>query len=69
MRGTVAQRIREARKRMGITQTELSQKTNVHRNTIVNFETGRRDPRVRDLRKIANALNVSVKELISDTED
>ncbi len=69
MESLVAQKIREARLKRGVTQTELSKRTDIHRNTIINFETGRRDPRVKDLRKIAKALNVSVKELISDTED
>ena len=68
MKSLVAQKIREARKREGITQAELSKQIEVSRNTIVNFETGRRDPRVKDLRKIAKALNVSVAELISDKE-
>jgi len=34
----------------------------------MNFESGKRDPRIRDLRKIANALNVSIEELISEKE-
>ncbi len=64
MESLVAQKIREARKRKGITQAELSKRTEVHRNTIINYETGRRDPRVKDLKKIAKALNVSLAELI-----
>ena len=66
MQGSVARNIREARKRMGITQAELSKQVNMHRNTIINFETGRRDPKVNDLKKIATALNVPIEELISD---
>ena len=68
MGSSVAHKIREFRNERGITQTELSQETHLSRNTIVNFETGKRDPRVKDLRKIAKALNVHVQELISDTE-
>ena len=68
MESLVSQRIREARKKRGITQAELALRIDTHRNTVINFETGRRDPRVKDLKKIAKALNVSVKELISDTE-
>ena len=66
MQGSVARNIREARKRMGITQAELSKQVNMHRNTIINFETGRRDPKVNDLKRIATALNVPIEELISD---
>lgn len=64
MNNTLSQKIKYARKKNKITQTELSKRTNLSRNTIVNFETGKRNPRVRDLQKIANALNVSIEELI-----
>ena len=64
MNNNLSQKIKYARKKNKITQTELSKKTNLSRNTIVNFETGRRNPRVRDLQKIANALNISIEELI-----
>ncbi len=67
MEGSVAKNIRDFRKRKGITQGELAKATNLSRNTIVNFETARRDPRVRDLRKIAFALDVPIGQLISDS--
>ena len=66
MRGLVAEKIREACKRKGITQSELSKEINMHRNSIINFETGRRNPRIKDLIKIAKALSVPVEQLISD---
>ena len=66
MRGLIAEKIREARKSKGITQAELSKKINMHRNSIVNFEAGRRNPRVKDLIKIAKALSVPVEQLVSD---
>ena len=66
MEGSVAKKIRNFRKIKGITQGELARETNLSRNTIVNFETERRDPRVKDLRKIAHALDVSVEQLLAD---
>ena len=66
MKGSVALNIRNLRKKKGITQGELAQEINLCRNTIVNFENERRDPRVNDLKKIARALDVPVEQLISD---
>ena len=68
MKSSVAKNIRFFRKAKRITQGELSKEIGISRNTIVNFETGRRDPRIKDLRKIAKALNVSIEELISENE-
>ena len=68
MKGSIANNIRVFRNKRGITQAELSKEAELSRNTIVNFETGRRDPRIKDLRKIAKALNVSIEELISENE-
>lgn len=48
MEGSVAKKIRNFRNIKGITQGELARETDLSRNTIVNFETERRDPRVRD---------------------
>ena len=66
MKDSIANNIRVFRKKKRITQAELSQKTGLSRNTIVNFENSKRDPRIKDLRKIANALNVPIEELISE---
>ena len=60
--------IRKSRKKQGLSQEELAKISGLSRSSIINFETGKRDPRVKDLRKIAKALNVHVQELISDTE-
>ena len=68
MEGSVAKNIRNFRNRKGMTQGELAKETNLSRNTIVNFETERRDPRVKDLRKIAHALDVPVEQLLADNE-
>ncbi len=64
MNNLIAQQIREKRQEKKITQTELSKKTQLSRNTIVNFETGKRSPRMKDLEKIANALNISIRDLV-----
>ena len=60
--------IKNSRKRKGITQEQLAKLTGLSRNTIINFENDRRNPRVKDLRKIAKALSVPIEQLISDSE-
>ena len=56
--------IRRERKRQGLSQGQLAKSSGLSRYSIINYETGRRDPRVKDLKKIAKALNVSLVELI-----
>ena len=68
MGGSVAQNIRNFRNKKGITQGELAKEIDLSRNTIVNFETARRDPRVKDLRKIARALNVPIEQLLAEQQ-
>ena len=60
--------IRNVRKKRGLSQEQLARNSGLSRYSIINFETGRRNPRVKDLKNIAKALNVSVAELISDKE-
>ncbi len=60
--------IRQVRKRQGLSQEQLAQSSGLSRSSIINFETGKRNPRVKDLIKIANALNVPVVDLISEKD-
>ena len=57
-------KIREVRKKAGLTQSQLSAKANVHRTIISRCEEGVNMPSVKTLCKIATALNVTVDELI-----
>lgn len=66
MEGSVAQNIRDFRNKKGFTQGKLAIETGLSRNTIVNFETGKRDPKVKDLRKIARALEIPIKQFLPD---
>ena len=60
------EQIRQVRKQRGLSQAQLAKISGLSRYSIINFETGKRDPRVRDLKKIATALDVPIEELISD---
>ncbi|MVT38622.1 helix-turn-helix domain-containing protein [Acidovorax citrulli] len=55
---TIAERLRAARERAGLTQPALAQRANVSQGTIGNIESGLRK-RPRDLLAIAAALHVS----------
>lgn len=52
------------RKAAGITQDELSRSCGLSRGQIANLETGRTDVPTLTLRRIADALGCSAKELI-----
>ena len=60
--------IKLSRKEKGITQEQLAKLTGLSRNTIINFENDKRNPRVKDLKKIATALNVPIETFIKDWE-
>ena len=60
--------IKLSRKEKGITQEQLAKLTGLSRSSIINFESDRRNPRVKDLKKIATALNVPIETLIKDWE-
>ncbi len=59
--------LREERRRAALTQGELAEKAGVGINTIVRIETGEiAEPRVSTLRKLADALGVETRDLLSD---
>ena len=49
---------------MKLTQEELAEKLSVTRQAISNYETGKTQPDIETLNKIASILEVSVEELI-----
>lgn len=57
-------RIKEFRKKQGLTQAELSQKINVSTRTIQKYESGEIKPPIDKINLIAKILNVAVSELI-----
>jgi transcriptional regulator with XRE-family HTH domain len=61
------ERLREERRRAGLTQGELAEKAGVGINTVLRIETGGiEEPRVSTLRKLAGALGVEVRDLLED---
>lgn len=58
--GKVVQKLRKER---GITQEELSFRAGLHRTYIGMIERGEKNITLANIEKVANALNVSLKEL------
>ena len=57
-------KLRYYREQQGFSLRGLAQKAGVHYVSLVRLEAGTFDPRLSTLRKLAQALNVSVCELI-----
>ena len=65
---TVGEMIRVARHRVGYTQKELAEKSNVATVTIQQYERGVRQPRLEQLRLIAKALDVDWTDLVPEED-
>ena len=63
----VGGRIREIRKRKGLTQRELGEKIGVKHNTISSYENGTNEPEHDILFKLANALDVPINDFFPET--
>ena len=63
----LSEKLREERRRAGLTQGELADKAGVGINTVLRIETGEiTEPRVSTLRKLSGALGLKVRELLED---
>lgn len=62
-------RLKELRKKKGISQQRLATDLNTTQNTISRYETGEREPGIDDLTKIADYFNVSVDYLLGRTDN
>ena len=57
-------KIKEARKKAGLTQKGLAKKAGVAAVTIQQYETNKRQPKLEQLRKLAEAMEISIDELL-----
>ncbi|MEY8321291.1 helix-turn-helix transcriptional regulator [Lachnospiraceae bacterium 46-61] len=60
-------RLKELRKERKITQAKLASKLNYGYTAIANYESGKNQPNISDLMKLANFLQVSVDYLIGNS--
>lgn len=66
---TVGENIRRYREARGMLQKELAERIGKRAGTISNWELGLRDPGADNLKKIAQALEISPSELIGHNDD
>ena len=65
---TTGQRIREERKKAGLTQKKLGERIGVAYQTVAQWENDLRNPKPKTLQRIADALSISVLDIMSDSE-
>ena len=58
------EKLLKMRKIKGLSQIELAEKIGVKSNTISQYESGKRNPNFKILKKLAKVLNCTVDELI-----
>lgn len=65
------ERLKAVREEKGLSQTELAAKTGLQPSAVSHFESGRRSPSFDNLRRLADALNVTIDYLLgrSDLRD
>jgi transcriptional regulator with XRE-family HTH domain len=61
---TLAKRVKQLRKKRGLTQAALAERAGLTLGYIGRLEIGRHDPQLSTLYKLANALRVSIAELV-----
>ena len=61
--------VRISRERLGWSQTELSQASGIDRGYISRIETGSSDPGLRVQSRLAEALDMTLTELVTQAED
>ena len=60
----MAAKLKALREQRGLTQEQLSEKSGVSRTYLARLETGRQDPTLSTLEKLAKALGVKVGRLL-----
>jgi DNA-binding XRE family transcriptional regulator len=64
--GPIALKLRGLREERGLTQKEAAELTNVSHWTLIDLESGKRDPYMPTVTKIARAYGVPVEELVEE---
>ena len=62
----LGENILKLRKKNGLSQEQLGEKTNVTRQTISNWELGETAPNPEQLKLLSQALNISIDELVDN---
>lgn len=62
--GDLGSNLRDARKRLGLTQEQVAERSGVHPTEVSRIEAGKRDPRVSTLLRLAEAVEVPPGRLL-----
>lgn len=62
-------RLKELRKELGLTQEELGKQVGMPNNTLSQYETGKREPKLETWQKLADFFNVPVDYLLGFSKD
>lgn len=62
--GNLGANLREARKKLGMSQEQVSEGSGVHATEVSRIESGKRDPRVSTVRRLAKAVKVKPGQLL-----
>jgi len=66
---TFGEKVREIRKEKGLSQEELAHKADLHRTYIGMIERAEKNITLINIEKIANALNIDIKELLAINDE
>lgn len=65
----ISERIRQSRKARGLTQSELAEQMRMSEMTVRRWEANKTSPRMEEIQKLAEVLNIPVSELLEDTSE
>lgn len=65
--GDQVNNIKKLREEGGYSQQSLADKVGVHKNTVINWETGETDMKSADLVKLSNVLDCSIEDILLPT--
>lgn len=64
----LGERLKQMRLNKGLTQSAIADSMNIKRSTYSLYESGKREPNIDTLQKIANFHNISIDELLTNEE-
>lgn len=62
--GNLGSNLKAARKKLGLTQEEVAERSGVHATEVSRIEAGKRDPQVSTVLKLAKAVEIAPGQLL-----